>query len=53
MVLLQKQDDKYVLKMHQMGTIGSGNDPLSPIIRLSNVFVRENATGESFKISII
>ena len=41
-VLLQKQDDKYVLKFHTV----TGRD-ISPIVKNENILVRPMATGES------
>lgn len=47
-MLLQKQDDKMVLKCHSKSTIAvqEGKQMLSPIIKLDSVFLREVATGE-------
>lgn len=45
-LLLQKQDDKFSLKFHHTSTPG-GTDRsiiLSPIIKVSTVLVRSNAT---------
>ena len=41
-VLLQKQDDKYVLKFHTV----TGRE-ISPIVKNENILVRPMATGES------
>lgn len=48
LVLLQKQDDKMVLKCHSKSTIAvqEGKQMLSPIIKLDSVFLREVATGQ-------
>ncbi|XP_061675090.1 rho guanine nucleotide exchange factor 1b isoform X2 [Syngnathoides biaculeatus] len=46
LVLLQKQDDKMVLKCHSksINTMQEGKQMLSPIIKLDTVFLREVAT---------
>lgn len=48
LVLLQKQDDKMVLKCQSKSTIAvqEGKQMLSPIIKLDSVFLREVATGQ-------
>lgn len=48
-MLLQKQDDKMVLKCQSKSTIAvqEGKQMLSPIIKLDSVFLREVATGET------
>lgn len=48
LVLLQKQDDKMVLKCHSKSNIAvpEGKQMLSPIIKLDSVFLREVATGQ-------
>lgn len=48
LVLLQKQDDKMVLKCQSKSNIAvqEGKQMLSPIIKLDSVFLREVATGE-------
>lgn len=52
-MLLQKQDDKMVLKCHSKSTIAvqEGKQMLSPIIKLDSVFLREVATGELLAVS--
>lgn len=48
-ILLQKQDEKYVLKFYNMNTASGGGErspTLSPIIKVSTVLVRPNAVGE-------
>lgn len=47
LVLLQKQDDKMVLKCQSKSNIAAqeGKQMLSPIIKLDSVFLREVATG--------
>ncbi|XP_023714771.1 rho guanine nucleotide exchange factor 12 isoform X5 [Cryptotermes secundus] len=48
-ILLQKQDEKYVLKFYNVNTVGGGGDrspTLSPIIKVSTVLVRHNAVDE-------
>lgn len=52
-MLLQKQDDKMVLKCHSKSTIAvqEGKQMLSPIIKLDSVFLREVATGELLQVS--
>lgn len=47
-MLLQKQDDKMVLKCQSKSTIAvqEGKQMLSPIIKLDSVFLREVATGQ-------
>lgn len=47
LVLLQKQDDKMVLKCQSKSNIAvqEGKQMLSPIIKLDSVFLREVATG--------
>jgi hypothetical protein len=48
-ILLQKQDEKYVLKFYNFNTVSGGGDrspTLSPIIKVSTVLVRDNAVGE-------
>ncbi|XP_069677128.1 rho guanine nucleotide exchange factor 12 isoform X3 [Periplaneta americana] len=45
-ILLQKQDEKYVLKFYNMNTASGGGErspTLSPIIKVSTVLVRPNA----------
>ncbi|KAI1901540.1 hypothetical protein AGOR_G00035470 [Albula goreensis] len=46
LVLLQRQDDKMVLKCHSKSTTGvqEGKQMLSPIIKLDTVFLRDVAT---------
>lgn len=53
LVLLQKQDDKMVLKCQSKSTIAvqEGKQMLSPIIKLDSVFLREVATGELLAVS--
>lgn len=48
LVLLQKQDDKMVLKCQSKSNIAiqEGKQMLSPIIKLDSVFLREVATGQ-------
>ncbi len=48
LVLLQKQDDKMVLKCQSKSNIAvqEGKQMLSPIIKLESVFLRDVATGE-------
>lgn len=48
LVLLQKQDDKMVLKCQSKSNIAvqEGKQMLSPIIRLDSAFPREVATGQ-------
>lgn len=48
LVLLQKQDDKMVLKCQSKSNIAAqeGKLMLSPIIKLESVFLRDVATGE-------
>jgi hypothetical protein len=43
-ILLQKQDEKYILKFN-MNT-ASGSPTHSPIIKMSTILVRPNAVGE-------
>ena len=47
LVLLQRQDDKMVLKCQSKSNIAvqEGKQMLSPIIKLDSVFLREVATG--------
>lgn len=47
LVLLQRQDDKMVLKCHSKSnlTLQEGKQMLSPIIKLDSAFLREVATG--------
>lgn len=49
-ILLQKQDEKYILKFYNINTASGGggerSPTLSPIIKLSTVLVRHNAVGE-------
>jgi hypothetical protein len=47
-ILLQKQDEKYVLKFYNVNTVSGGDrsPTLSPIIKVSTVLVRHNAVGE-------
>lgn len=47
LVLLQKQDEKLVLKCHSKNRVGSADsrDTFSPIIRLDSLLVRSVATG--------
>lgn len=47
-MLLQKQDDKMVLKCQSKSNIAmqEGKQMLSPIIKLDSVFLREVATGQ-------
>lgn len=47
LVLLQKQDDKMVVKCHSKSNIAAqdGKLMLSPIIKLDSVFLRDVATG--------
>lgn len=46
LVLLQKQDDKMVLKCQSKSNIvQEGKQMLSPIIKLDSVFLRDVATG--------
>lgn len=51
-MLLQKQDDKMVLKCHSKSTIAvqEGKQMLSPIIKLDSVFLREVATGQPLAV---
>lgn len=49
LVLLQKQDEKYVLKYHSTSMISGRDDTKlthSPIIRMSNLLTRNVATGK-------
>lgn len=48
LVLLQRQDDKMVLKCQSKSNIAvqEGKQMLSPIIKLDSVFLREVATGQ-------
>lgn len=45
-ILLQKQDEKYVLKFYNVNTPSGGAPALSPIVKVSSVLVRDNAVGE-------
>lgn len=53
-MLLQKQDDKYLLKYHMTNSLGvsaanqanMGKACFAPIIKVSNLLIRPNATGE-------
>ena len=48
-LLLQKQDDKYVLKFHSINFLNSKEDSKnthSPIIKIATVLVRPVATGK-------
>jgi hypothetical protein len=48
-LLLQKQDDKYVLKFHSINYLNSKEESKcthSPIIKIATVLVRPVATGE-------
>lgn len=47
-VLLDKGDDKYVLKYYGF----QDRNTLSPIIKMSTALVRHNAVGECHKMSI-
>ena len=54
-MLLQKQDDKYLLKFHTstagnpaMGSQNFGKSCHSPVIKFSTLLVRPVATGKSF-----
>lgn len=51
LVLLQKQDDKVVLKCQSKSNIAvqEGKQMLSPIIKLDSVFLRDVATGEQHR----
>lgn len=48
LLLLQKQDDKLVLKCQSKSNIAvqEGKQMLSPIIKLDSIFLRDVATGE-------
>lgn len=48
LVLLQRQDDKMVLKCQSKSNIAAqeGKQMLSPIIKLDSAFLREVATGQ-------
>lgn len=48
LVLMQKQDDKMVLKCQSKSNIAvqEGKQMLSPIIKLQSVFLRDVATGQ-------
>lgn len=48
LVLLQKQDDKMLLKCHSKSNIAAqdGKQMLSPIIKLESAFLRDVATGK-------
>jgi len=48
-ILLSRQDDRFLLKFHSLNTPGVGErtPPLSPIIKVSTVLVRPNAVGKS------
>lgn len=52
LVLLQRQDDKMVLKCQSKSNIAvqEGKQMLSPIIKLDSVFLREVATGQSHAV---
>jgi len=48
-ILLQKQDEKYILKFYNMNTASGGSERVpahSPIIKMSTILVRHNAVGE-------
>ena len=48
-ILLQKQDEKYILKFYNMNTPSGGSErgpTHSPIIKMSTILVRHNAVGE-------
>lgn len=45
-ILLQKQDEKYVLKFYNVNNPSGGAPTLSPIVKVSSVLVRDNAVGE-------
>ena len=50
-LLLQKQDDKYVLKFHSINYLNSKDDSKSthsPIIKIATVLVRYVATGKIY-----
>lgn len=49
LVLLQKQDDKLVLKCHSKSNLAPQEvkQMLSPIIKLNSVFLRDVATGRT------
>ena len=58
-ILLQKQDEKYILKFYNTNTTGGGSSgnsdrspTLSPIIKVSTVLVRPNAVGKSLFLTI-
>lgn len=50
LVLLQKQDERLVLKFHGKNLAGAANtkNVFSPVIKLNTVLVRPVATGENF-----
>lgn len=52
LVLLQRQDDKMVLKCQSKSNIAvqEGKQMLSPIIKLDSVFLREVATGQQHTV---
>lgn len=48
-ILLQRQDDKFILKFYNVNSGGTSSNEraptLSPIIKVSTVLVRPNAVG--------
>ncbi|KAK6619063.1 hypothetical protein RUM44_003445 [Polyplax serrata] len=46
-ILLQKQDEKYVLKFYNVNTPSGGAPALSPIVKVSSVLVRDNAVDKT------
>lgn len=54
LVLLQKQDDKMLLKCQSKSNIAAqeGKQMLSPIIKLDSAFLREVATGNCLLVCV-
>lgn len=44
-MLLQRQDEKYVLKFYNRDGMGAGERQLSPIVKVCTLIVRPNAAG--------
>ena len=57
-MLLQKQDEKYVLKFHTstagpgIGAVSSGKFNHSPVIKFSTLLVRPVATGKKTSLNL-
>jgi len=51
-VILLKQDDRYVLKAHNMGIAKNAANPVKPIIKLSNLHHRPVATGMKNSVTL-